>query len=100
MARARLLGASRWRFLLQLLWRAAGGRALLFCALVLLVGLLPTAVILLTGALVSAIPAAAEHALRGPAAQPAVMALAGLVLALGALALGGIWLWRLCRVLD
>ncbi|HEX6041797.1 MAG TPA: hypothetical protein VFZ20_27385, partial [Longimicrobium sp.] len=51
--------AGRWRALLGLVWRAGRWRAAALAALVLAVGLLPTAAILLVGALARAIPAAA-----------------------------------------
>jgi ATP-binding cassette, subfamily B, bacterial len=92
--------AGRWRALLGLLWSASRGRVAVFGALVVALGLLPTAVILLTGALVAAIPAAAQHGLGSTAGQPAVLALTALVLALAALAAGGNWLYPLCAELD
>jgi ATP-binding cassette, subfamily B, bacterial len=79
---ARLPGLARWRALLGLLWRAAGWRMAPFFALVLASGALPNAAILLTGALVAAVPAAVEHGLATPAGRPAVLALAALVLTL------------------
>ena len=74
--------ARRWRALVELL--AAGGRGTLagFAVLVLAAGLLPTVVILATGAFVDALPAVAGQGLGGPAARPAVLAFAAVVLAL------------------
>jgi len=80
--RARFPGLARWRALLGLLRRAAGWRLAPWGVLLLAAALLPTASILLTGALVAAVPAAVEHGVGSPAGRPAVLALAGLVLAL------------------
>jgi ATP-binding cassette, subfamily B, bacterial len=91
---------SRWRALLALLWTAGRWRVAGYAALVLAAGLLPAAVMLATGALVHAAPAAVEHGLGSPQAQPALLALSGLVLALVVLALEGNALAYLCRVLD
>jgi len=71
-----------------------------FWLLVVLVGLLPTAVILQTGVLVRAIPGAVEHGPWSAGGHPALQALAVLVLGLAALALGGHALAQLSRVLD
>jgi ATP-binding cassette, subfamily B, bacterial len=84
MATARMLDLSRWRALLGLFWSAGRGRTLFFGAMVLAVGLLPTAAMVLTGALVAALPAAARGGLDSPAAHPALLALGALV---GAMAL-------------
>lgn len=90
----------RWRALLGLLWRAERRRMLVFGALVALVGGLPTAVILVTGALVRAIPGAVRHGPWSPAGEPALLALGALVLCLAVLALAGNALSQLSRVLD
>ncbi|HYH79531.1 MAG TPA: hypothetical protein VEX86_07030, partial [Longimicrobium sp.] len=79
MATARLLDIDRWRALLGLLWSAGRGRGLLFGALVLAVGVLPTVAMVLTGTLVAALPAAAAGGAGSPAAQPALLALGALV---------------------
>ncbi|HYH78667.1 MAG TPA: ATP-binding cassette domain-containing protein [Longimicrobium sp.] len=100
MATARIIQLSRWRAFLGLLWSAARWRAARFGAVVLLVGLLPTAVILVTGALVRAIPAAVAHGLDAPDGRPAVLALSGLVFVLAVLTVASNALWRMCRVLD
>ena len=91
---------SRWRALLGLLWRAGRGRAALFGVLVLAAGVLPTAVILLTGALVEAIPGAVQHGLGSAAGRPALRALGGLGVAIAALVLAGNALAYLRAVLD
>jgi ATP-binding cassette subfamily B protein len=93
-------GVARWRALAGLLWTAARWRVAGFGALVLLVGLLPTAVILATGALVGAIPGAVEHGLGAGGGRPALLALSALVLCAAALALGGHALAYLARFLD
>src|SRR5437763_16860358 len=79
--------AARWRALLDLLAAAGRGRLAAFAALVLAAGLLPTVVILATGAFVRAIPAVAGHGLGGPEARPAVLAFSVLALALAGRAL-------------
>jgi ATP-binding cassette subfamily B protein len=89
-------GLDRWRSLLRLLWAAGRGRTVLLGVLVLATGLLPTAVIVLTGALVRAVPAAAA----GGDARPATLALAGLVACMAVLTLGGSALAQLARELD
>jgi amino acid adenylation domain-containing protein len=63
---------ARWRALLGLLWRAAPGRTAALGALVLLVGALPTGVVLATGALVRAIPGIAGEGLGGAGGAHAV----------------------------
>ncbi|HYR10875.1 MAG TPA: ABC transporter ATP-binding protein [Longimicrobium sp.] len=74
---ARMIDAGRWRALLGLLWSAAGWRVPLFGVLVLLGGLLPTAVLLATGALLDAVPGVARDGMA--AGSPALVALAALV---------------------
>jgi ATP-binding cassette subfamily B protein len=100
MANARLTSLSRWRALLGLMWSAGRWRAALFAVLVAALGLLPTGIILLTGALVDAIPAAVRHGLTGAEGRPALLALAALVAALAAVSAGGNWLWQVGSALD
>lgn len=90
----------QWRALLGLLWSVARWRLGLFGALILVNGLLPTGVILVTGALVEALPAAVEHGLDAPEGAPALRAFAVLVLALIVHAFTGKALAFLSRVLD
>jgi ATP-binding cassette subfamily B protein len=68
--------------------------------LLLFVGLVPTAVILLTGALVAAIPAAAQHGLGSAEGRPALLALAGLALGLSLSSAAASTLWQSARVLN
>jgi ATP-binding cassette subfamily B protein len=91
---------ARWRALLRLMWSSGRGRTAGFAAGVLVVGALPTAVILLTGALVAAIPGAVRAGLGAPGGEPAVLALAGLALALAGASAGGNWLMAQCAALD
>jgi ATP-binding cassette subfamily B protein len=100
MSAAAINDPGRWRALLGLLWRAERGRMLVFGVLVAIVGILPTAAILVTGALVRAIPGAVRDGLGSPAGEPALLALGALVLCLAALALAGNALSQLSRVLD
>jgi ATP-binding cassette subfamily B protein len=100
MATARISDPAHWRALLALLWRAGRWRVAVLAALVLAVGLLPTGVMLLTGALVHAIPGAVGHGLGSAGGEPARLALGGLLLALAVLALAGGALMQLSRVLD
>jgi ATP-binding cassette subfamily B protein len=97
---ARIGRAARWRALLGLLWSGGRGRVAGFAALIAVVGLLPTALILVTGALVRAIPAAVEHGLRSPAGEPALLTLAALGGGLALLAAATNALAHLSRVLD
>jgi ATP-binding cassette subfamily B protein len=92
--------AGRWRALLRLLVATGRGRLAGFGALVLLAGLLPTAVILATGALVRAVPAAAGHGLGGPEARPALLAFAAFVLALAGRAVFTAAATLTARVID
>ncbi|HSU14831.1 ABC transporter ATP-binding protein [Longimicrobium sp.] len=85
---------------MRLLGAAGRGRVAAFAALVVVVGLLPTGVIVLTGALVDALPGAVGAGPRSPQAQPALLAMAGLASVLAALALAGNTLSWLARVLD
>jgi ATP-binding cassette subfamily B protein len=89
--------AGRWRALLGLLWEAGRSRTAALVPLVLAVGMLPTGVILLVGALVRAIPDAVR---AGGDAGPARAALAGLIAALVALSAARNALAQLARVLD
>jgi ATP-binding cassette subfamily B protein len=92
--------AGRWRALVELL--AAGGRGTLagFAVLVLAAGLFPTAVILATGAFVDALPGVAGQGLGGPAARPAVLAFAAVVLALVGRAVCTTAAAHVARVID
>ncbi|HEX6910817.1 MAG TPA: hypothetical protein VF142_10495, partial [Longimicrobium sp.] len=95
-----LSGLRRWRALLGLMGQTGRGRMGLYAALVLVAGLLPTGVILATGALVRAIPAAVQHGLTSPQGRPALVALGALLAGQGALALASGFLVQLCRVID
>jgi len=99
MADARLTRLSRWRAVLRLLWAAGRWRVAGFALLVLLVGLLPTVVILETGALVAAIPRAVADA--SPAgARPALLALAALAGCTALLSFAASAMMQLGRALD
>jgi len=100
MAKTFLVNLPRWRALLDLLWSAARWRVVLFGLLVLVLGLVPTAVILVTGALVGAIPGAVEHGLGSAAGQPALSALGGLGLLLALSAVGGSVMMQTARVIN
>lgn len=93
-------GLARWRALLRLCWSAAGWRVPLLGLLVLVVGLVPTAVIVMTGALVDAVPAAVGHGLDTPAGRPALMALAGVAAGLAVAAVATNYLWQVGRVIN
>jgi ATP-binding cassette, subfamily B, bacterial len=95
--RARL---NRWRALLGFLWAAGRSQMVLGGFLLLVVGLLPTLLILVMGALVGAIPAAVEHGLDSAGGQPALLALSLLVFGLMALAVAGAALGHLAGALD
>jgi ATP-binding cassette subfamily B protein len=90
----------RWRALVELL--AAGGRGTLagFGALVLAAGLLPTVVILATGAFVDALPGVAGQGLASPAARPALLAFGAVVLALVGRAVCATAAGYVSRVID
>ena len=89
---------SGWSALLRLLRRADGRRTALFAVLVLAVGTLPTVVILATGALVAAVPAAVRGGAGG--LDGALLALAGVAAALVALTAASNLLTPLSRSLD
>lgn len=91
---------ARWRAFAGLLWRAARWRVAGFGALILAAGLLPTAVIVLTGVLVRAIPPAVEHGLGSGAGRPALVALSALMACLVALSLVGNAQGHLARVIG
>ncbi|WP_420130064.1 ATP-binding cassette domain-containing protein [Longimicrobium sp.] len=91
---------SRWRAYLGLLWKAAPARTTVFGILVLVAGLLPTGVILATGALIRAIPGVVEHGLSGAAGTSALLAMAAVALGSAALAVGGALLGQQAAVLD
>ena len=87
----------RWRSFLSLAAQAGRGRLAAFGALVVAAGLLPIAVILLTGRLAALIPAVVD----GRADERAVVAvLAALVACLAALALATAALGQTARVLN
>ncbi|HEX2208907.1 MAG TPA: hypothetical protein VHG93_14615, partial [Longimicrobium sp.] len=77
-----LSSLARWRALLGLLWGSARWRVVVFAALAVAAGLLPSLAILTTGALVAAIPGAVEHGLTSAQGRPALLALSALVLLL------------------
>lgn len=91
--------AARWRALLALLWKTGPWRVVVFAVLVVLGGLLPMGVILMSGALVRAIPAAVQQG-GGAPGQAAIAALYGLVIGLAVLALVTHGLTQLSRELD
>jgi ATP-binding cassette subfamily B protein len=93
-------GVRRWRALLGFLWAAGRRRLAGVGVLVLVAGALPTGLILVTGALVEAIPGAVEHGLDSPGGRPALLALLGLVLGLMALTAAGAALSYLAGALD
>jgi ATP-binding cassette, subfamily B, bacterial len=95
MADARLTRPARWKALLALLRAGRRGQVVAFGALVLVVGALPTVVILMTGRLVAALP----DAVHGPA-RPALLALGGMVGCMAVLTLAGVALAQLARELD
>jgi ATP-binding cassette subfamily B protein len=91
---------ARWRAFAGLLWSAAPRRVVPFGVLVLVSGLLPTGVILATGALIRAIPGVVENGLSGPAGTAAVLALAAVAGGMGGLAAIGNLLSQQAAVLD
>lgn len=91
---------SRWRALAGLLWSASRWRVVAFGILLLLAGILPTAIILATGALMEAVPAVVQHGLDSAEGAPAVAALAGLVVGFALLAITGNLLSQQGGVLD
>jgi len=100
MSNARSASLARWRALLGLMWAAGRWRLVAFAVLVVGTGLLPTALMLVTGALIHAIPGAVEHGLGSPGGRPAILALCGLVVGQTALSLGGNAMVQLSRVLG
>jgi ATP-binding cassette subfamily B protein len=99
--RALAARAARWRALLGLLAAAGRGTLAAFALLVLAAGLLPTAMILATGAFVQALPAVAgQGGLAGAAARPALLAFGAVVLALVGRAVFATGAAHLARVLD
>lgn len=92
--------AGGWRALLRLLVRTGRGRLAAFGALVLAAGLLPTGVILATGALVRAVPRVMEHGVDAAQARPALWALAAFLLALAGRALATGAMTQLARGMD
>jgi ATP-binding cassette subfamily B protein len=73
----------RFRALLTLLWRADPRRTLWLAGLAILIGLLPNAVVLVTGEFLSALPAALSEGLGSPAGWRALLALALLSVGIG-----------------
>ena len=100
MSNARSASLARWRALLGLLWAAGRWRLVALVVLTVGTGLLPTALMLLTGALIHAIPGVVEHGLGSPGGRPALLALCGLVVGQTALSLGGNALVQISRVLG
>lgn len=100
MSNARSARLARWRALLGLLWAAGRWRLVAFLVLTVATGLLPTALMLATGALIHAIPGAVEHGLGSPGGRPALLALCGLVVGQTLLSLGGNALVQLSGVLG
>jgi ATP-binding cassette subfamily B protein len=100
MAAARISDPAQWRALLGLLLRTGRWRMAGLAGLVLAMGLLPTAAILLTGALVHAIPGAVEHGLGAAGGRPALVALSALLACLALLSLVANAVPQLCRVID
>jgi ATP-binding cassette subfamily B protein len=94
------LTLARWRAFLGLLWSASPPRVAVFGALVLAAGLLPTGVILATGALVRAIPGVVEHGLSGAAGTAALLALAAVALGTSILSVAGNLMAQQASVLD
>ncbi|HST62885.1 MAG TPA: ABC transporter ATP-binding protein [Longimicrobium sp.] len=100
MADARITRLSRWRALLDLLWQAGRAQVAAYGVLILLAGLLPTGVILLTGRLVAAIPAAVRAGAGPEAERAALVALGALAACLAVLGLAVTALGQLARSLD
>jgi ATP-binding cassette subfamily B protein len=92
--------AARWRALLALLSASGRARVAAFALLALGAGLLPTAAIVATGALVRAIPGAVRAGLGAPGGRPALLALAALLLALAVSAVCTLALAELARRMD
>jgi ATP-binding cassette, subfamily B, bacterial len=100
MAAERIPESARWRAFLGLLREAGRGRLAAFGLLAAAVGLLPTAVILATGTLVAAIPAAVALGPGSEGERRVVLALALLAGCLAALALCSAALTQLTRVVN
>ena len=98
MSMARIGGAARWRAFLGLLREEGDGRVAAFAALVLAVGLLPTAALILTGRLAASIPAAAAGGAAGE--RRTLLILAALVAVLAAGMFCSAALGQLARVLN
>jgi ATP-binding cassette, subfamily B, bacterial len=90
----------RWRPFLVLFWRATRWQGLLFGLAVLVLGLVPSAIALSTGALVGAIPAAVDQGLSGAAGRSAWVALGILVGCLATAALARMLMSPLIRIVD
>jgi ATP-binding cassette, subfamily B, bacterial len=100
MAKSRINRLARWRAFIRLLWSAVRWKLAGFGVLILAAGVLPTAVIILTGSLVRAIPGAVEHGLGSAAGRPALVVLAALLGCLAALSVGGNVQAHLSRVIG
>jgi ATP-binding cassette subfamily B protein len=89
-----------WRPMISLMWKAGRWRVALYAVLVLVAGLLPTAVILLMGRLVGAIPGAVANGLQSADGERAAWALGLLLGVLVLIALVSAGLRYLCFWLD
>ena len=90
----------RWWALLRLLWQAGPAPAVALGVLVVVLGLLPTAIILGTGELIGALPAAVEHGLGSADGTTALLALAAVVVGWTLRAFGHNAVGYLRQVLD
>lgn len=97
---ARIHRLSRWRALLRQLYRTAPWASGQLAVLLVVVGVVPTVLLLVTGQFVAAIPNAARHGLDSPGGTAALMALAGLVAGQALLVIGTTALSQLARALD
>ena len=95
MADTRITNPAHWRALLGLLWEGGRGRVLLFAAAVAAAGIVPTALIVLSGKLVRAI-----EAVPAAGTGPVLEALAWLAAALAVLTLASNLLVYLSTVLG
>ena len=100
MATAPMHRLRRWRAFLVQLWRVGRARMVLYAVLILVAGLLPSATILTTGALIGALPGAVQGGLDAPAGRPALLALAALAFLMTASALAGKALAFVSRRMD
>jgi ATP-binding cassette, subfamily B, bacterial len=79
MVTARLNQLSRWRALVGLLWAVRRREVVVFLTLLVVVGGMPTVMILLTGALVEAIPEMVQQGIRSASGSAALLSLGALV---------------------